>query len=116
MIVEVSCQYPKQRLLKKKDEVTDAICYLVDCFKCESRKLVKYICNDNGNKFVNAVIREFCLTNGIQHRTTNLYCLKQNGIAERAIAVFMEMTQCMLHGANMDLCYWGEALMYAIYI
>ena len=58
----------------------------------ESGKLVKAICTDNSNKFVNAVIRGFCLTNGIQHKTTNPYCLEQNGIAERAIAVFIEMT------------------------
>ena len=29
VIVEVRCQYLKGRLLKKKDEVTDAVCYLI---------------------------------------------------------------------------------------
>lgn len=47
---------------------------------------------------------------------TNPYHSQQNGIAECAIAVIMEMVRSMLHGTKMDLWYWGEAFMYAIYI
>ena len=96
--------------------MADAVCHLVACSEHKSGKLVKAICTNNGNEFVNTVIRKFCLMNGIRHETTNTYCPEQNGITERAITVFMEMTQCMLHCANMDLCYWGKVFMYTIYI
>ena len=71
---------------------------------------------DNGTEFMNSVMEAFCQRNGIIHEMMNPYCLQQNGIAKRAIAIFLEMTRCMLHGANMDLCYWGKAFMHAVYI
>ena len=52
----------------------------------------------------------------IKHKMTNPYCPQQNGIAERTIAILMEMTCSMLHGARMNTHYWGEAFMYAVYI
>jgi len=71
---------------------------------------------DSGTEFVNAAMDDFCQRNGIIHETTNPYRPEQNGIAERAIAVFFEMLRCMLHSAGMDLRYWGEAFMYAVHI
>ena len=71
---------------------------------------------DNGTEFVNSIMNKFCELNGIIHETTNPYRSEQNGIAERMIAVLMEMARSMLHGAQMDLRYWGEAFMYAVYL
>ena len=61
-------------------------------------------------------MNKFCSLNGIKHETTNPYRPQQNGIAERTIAILMEMTRSMLHGARMNVQYWGEAFMYAVYI
>ena len=59
---------------------------------------------------------QFCQCNGIIHKTTISYLPQQNGLAERAIAIFFEMVQCMIHIASVDLYYWGEAFMYAVHI
>jgi len=59
---------------------------------------------------------EFCHRNGIVYKTTIPYTPEQNGIAERAIAIFFEMVWSMLYTAGISLCYWGEAFTYAIYI
>src|ERR1700731_2867170 len=44
------------------------------------------------------------------------YTPKQNGIVERAIAIYFEMVHCMLHTAHMDLRYWGEAFKYTVHV
>jgi len=59
---------------------------------------------------------EFCHRNGIVYKTTIPYTPEQNGIAERAIAIFFEMVWSMLYTAGISLCYWGKAFTYAIYI
>ena len=77
---------------------------------------LKRIRSDNGMEFIKDILDNFCKRNGILHETTVPYWPEQNGIAERAIAVFFEMVRCMLHSTEMDLCYWGEAFMYAVHI
>jgi len=59
---------------------------------------------------------EFCHRNGIVYETTIPYTPEQNGIAERAIAIFFEMVWSMLYTAGISLHYWGEAFTYAVYI
>jgi hypothetical protein len=44
------------------------------------------------------------------------YTPEQNGVVEHAIATYFEMVRCMLHSANMDLRYWGEAFLYSIHV
>jgi len=62
------------------------------------------------------LINNFCKKNGVIHETTVLYTPEQNAIVERAIAVAFKMVRCMLHSAGIDLHYWGEAFLYAVYI
>ncbi|KAJ3561473.1 hypothetical protein NP233_g10170 [Leucocoprinus birnbaumii] len=88
------CRYPVGRLLKTKEEVGVAV-----------RDIVAMLDRQLGVKAMTA----FCLRNEILHETTNPYLPEQNGIAERVIAVLFEMVRCMLHSANVDLRYWGEA-------
>jgi len=72
--------------------------------------------SDNGSEFVNSMMTQFCQKNGIIHETTIPYLPEQNGIAERVIVIFFEMVHCMLWSAGVDLRYWGETFMYAVYI
>ena len=37
-------------------------------------------------------------------------------MAEHAVSIYFEIVWCMLHSARMDLCYWGEAFLYAVHI
>ena len=72
--------------------------------------------SDNSSEFVNKTMEQFCWLNGIIHETTIPYLPEQNGTAEWAIAIFFEMVYCMLWSAGVELWYWGEAFMYAVYI
>ena len=116
VVVETSCRYPVGRLLKDKGEVGVAVRDIVAMLERQSGVRTRRIRTDSGTEFVNAAMDDFCQRNGIIHETTNPYRPEQNGIAERAIAVFFEMLRCMLHSAGMDLQYWGEAFMYAVHI
>jgi len=77
---------------------------------------VRRLRSDNGSEFVNEAMHTFCRCNGIIHETTIPYTPEQNGIAERAIAVFFEMVRSMLYTAGVSLRYWEEAFTYAVYI
>jgi len=59
---------------------------------------------------------KFCHRNGIVYETTIPYTPEQNGIAERAIAIFFEMVWSILYTAGISLRYWDEAFTYAVYI
>ncbi|KAJ3557795.1 hypothetical protein NP233_g11654 [Leucocoprinus birnbaumii] len=116
VMVEVSCRYPVARLLKSKEDVGPAVRDIIALLERQSGIKARRIRSDNGTEFVNSVMDKFCKTNGIIHETTNPYHPEQNGIAERAIAIFLEMMRSMLHTAEIDLRYWGEAFMYAVHI
>jgi len=116
VMVEVSCRYPVGCLLKKKENTGTAVCNVIAMLKRQSGLKVRRICSNNGSEFVNSTMDQFCQCNGIIHETTVPYLPQQNGLAERAIAIFFEIVRCMIHTASVDLRYWGEAFMYAVHI
>jgi len=116
VIVEVSCRYPVERLLRTKEDVGVTVCDVLAMLERQSGLKVRRLCSDNGSEFVNDAINTFCRRNGIIYETTIPYIPEQNGIAERAIAVFFEMVRSMLYTANVSLRYWGEAFSYAVHI
>jgi len=85
-------------------------------FERQSGKKLKRMRSDLGTEFMKELIDDFCTKNSVIHETTVPYMPEQNAIVERAIAVAFEMVRCMLHSAGMDLCYWGGAFLYAVYI
>ena len=114
--VEVSCCYPVGCLLKHKEEVGVAVKNIVAMLERQSGEHVKYFWSDNRTKFINLTMDLFCRKNEIIYKTTNPYLPEQNGIAEHAIAIFFEIVHYMLYMASVDLCYWGEAFIYIVYI
>src|ERR1700730_13952565 len=116
IVVEVNSRYGITRLLKSKDEVPTALKEIIAMLERQSGLKLKRLCTDNGTELVNDKVEDLCKRNGIIHEMTVPYGPEQNGIAERTIATYFEMVRCMLHSAGMDLCYWGEALMYVVHI
>ena len=82
----------------------------------QSGKKLKRMRVDSGMEFVNELVNTSCQKNGIILETTVPYAPEQNRIAEHAIAVFFKMVRCMLHASKIDLCYLGEAFLYAVHI
>jgi len=91
VIIEVSYCYLVKRLLHNKNETSTTVHNILVVLERQSRQKVHCLCSDNGSEFINQTMAEFCHCNDIEHETTISYTLEQNGIAERAIAVFFKM-------------------------
>ncbi|KAJ3564938.1 hypothetical protein NP233_g7966 [Leucocoprinus birnbaumii] len=113
VMVEVSCCYPTACLLRSKEDIDPAVYNIIALLKRQLHVKAYHIRSNNGTEFVNSVMDNFCKTNGIIHETSNPYHPEQNRIAEYAIAIFLEMMRCILHAAEIDLRYWGEAFILA---
>ena len=96
VVVEVSCRYAVGRLLHDKDETGPTVCNIVAMLEQQSGLKTHRLRSDNGTEFINTTMSQFCQQNGIIHETTVPYLPEQNGIAERAIAIFFKMVCCML--------------------
>jgi transposase InsO family protein len=116
IVVEASRRYGTGELLVSKDEAYDALVVIVLKLERQSGEKCQMIRSDNGTEFVNRMVEKFCKRNRIAHQTTVLYTPEQNGMAEQALATIFDMVRCMLHFAKLDVRYWGEAFLYAIYI
>jgi hypothetical protein len=114
--VEMNSWMSFGELLVYKDEVAETLKMIIVKLEHQSGIKTKQICLDNGTEFINSVVYALCKQNGILHETTIPYMPEQNGVAERAIKTHFEIVRCMLHSAELDLQYWGETFLYAIYI
>ena len=103
-------------MLREKDKTGVAARDIIAMLERQSGLKTQCLRSDNGSKFVNSMMTQFCQKNSVIHETTILYLPEQNGIAERAIAVFFEMVCCMLWSAGVDLKYWSEAFTYVVHI
>jgi transposase InsO family protein len=57
---------------------------------------VKKIMSDNDTEFKNTQVEDFLNEEGIKHKFSALYTLKQNGVVERKNRTLIEMTKTML--------------------
>jgi len=89
---------------------------MIAMLKRQSGTMVYRLWSNNSIKFVNSAIEKFSSINGIIYETTNPYQPEHNSIAEWAITIFLKIMWSMLHSANLDLHYWGEAFLYAVHI
>ena len=88
VVVEVSYRYAVGCLSRDKDETGPTIHNIVTMLERQSGLKAHQLRSDNGTEFINTTMSQFCQRNGIIYETTVPYLPKQNGIAERAIAVF----------------------------
>jgi len=105
VMVEVSCQYPVGHLLKKKEDTGTVVRNIIAILEQQSGLKACRIRSNNGSEFVNSTMDQFCQCNSIIHEMTIPYLPQQNGLAERAIAIFFEIVRCMIYIASVDLCY-----------
>jgi len=64
----------------------------------------------------NKALREFCRKRGIIQLFSPPYTQSLNGLAERTIALLVEMAVAMLIDSGLPRSFYGEALMYAAYL
>lgn len=82
----------------------------------QTGRKIKSIRTDNGGEYMSKAFHTYFRENGIKHQTTVAYTPEQNGRAERMNRTLVERAKCMLFDANMDKCYWAEAVNMATFI
>ena len=67
---------------------------------------------DKGSEFVNANLRDWCLSNGIKMQTTAPYSPAQNGIAECMNHMLVEIAHAMLIAVQLPKFLWEHTVMH----
>nr|GEU64027.1 hypothetical protein [Tanacetum cinerariifolium] len=71
---------------------------------------VKTIRCDNGTKFKNKEMNQFCEKQGIKREFSFARTLQQNRVAERKIRTLIEATRSMLANSKLPTTFWAEAV------
>ncbi|GJV97556.1 retrovirus-related pol polyprotein from transposon TNT 1-94 [Tanacetum coccineum] len=101
--------------LKKKSDAADCIISFIRKMENLNEVNVKELRSDNGTKFKNYKLEEFCDENGISQNFSSPCTPEQNGVAERRNITLIEATRTMLNSANLPKQFWGEAVNTACY-
>ncbi|GJW71178.1 ribonuclease H-like domain-containing protein, partial [Tanacetum coccineum] len=79
-------------------------------------KKVKIIRSDNGTKFKNKVMDDFCREKGIKREYSVARTPQQNGVAERRNRTLIEAARTMLADSKLPTTFWAEAVSTACYV
>jgi hypothetical protein len=99
-----------------KDETFDAIHDLIIALENQLRLKVRGIRCDNGTKFKNQLMDEFCAKKGIKREFSIARTPQQNGVAERKNRTLIEAARTMLADSQLPVPFWAEAVSAACYV
>jgi transposase InsO family protein len=71
---------------------------------------IKKIRSDNGSKFKNSRIEDYCDEKGVKHKFSAKYTPQQNGVVERKNQTLIDMARSMLSKYNVSGSFWAEAI------
>jgi hypothetical protein len=103
-------------LIKSKDEAFTSFKKIKAAAESESGKRLKAFRTDRGGEFNSGVFTVYCNEHGIKHNTTAPWTPQQNGVVERRNQSVVEMARCLLKSMKVPGCFWGEAVMVAVYL
>ncbi|CAA7051603.1 unnamed protein product [Microthlaspi erraticum] len=77
---------------------------------------IKRIRSDHGGEFQNEAMKNFCNEQGIAHQFSAPRTPQMNGVVDRKNRTLQEMARAMIHGGNIPVKFWAEAINTACYI
>ncbi|GJU16638.1 retrovirus-related pol polyprotein from transposon TNT 1-94 [Tanacetum coccineum] len=102
--------------LTTKDETNEILKSFIKEIENLVDKNVKIIRSDNGTKFKNKVMDDFCREKGIKREYSVARTLQQNGIAKRRNRTLIEATRTMLADSKLPTTFWAEAVSTACFV
>ncbi|GJS42059.1 putative ribonuclease H-like domain-containing protein [Tanacetum coccineum] len=102
--------------LATKDETSSILNSFITEIENLIDKKVKIIRCDNGTKFKNRVMSEFCEQKGIKREFSIARTPQQNGVAERRNRTLIEAARTMLADSKLPTTFWAEAVNTACYV
>ena len=109
-------RYTVVKLMKSKSEVMKHFMEYKAWAENVSNHRIQMIRTDNGGEYCSKAFDQLLAQAGISRQKTPPYTPEHNGVAERANRTIVEAARSMIHGANLDYSYWGEAVMAAVYL
>ena len=109
-------RYVVVRLMKSKAEVMQHFMEYQTWVSNFTNNRMKMFRSDNGGEYISKAFDQLLINLGITRQKSPPYTPEHNGVAERANRTIVECARSMLHGASLNLSYWGEAVMTAVYL
>ncbi|GKE97842.1 putative ribonuclease H-like domain-containing protein, partial [Tanacetum coccineum] len=102
--------------LASKDETSEILKNFIKKIENLVDKKVKIIRSDNGTKFKNKVIDDFCREKGIKREYSIARTPQQNSMAERRNRTLIMAARIMLADSKLPTTFWAEAVSTACYV
>ncbi|GKE14571.1 putative ribonuclease H-like domain-containing protein [Tanacetum coccineum] len=102
--------------LATKDETSGILKTLITEIENQLDHKVKAIICDNGTKFKNSVMNQFCEMKGIKREFSVARTLQRNGVAERKNRTQIEAARTMLVDFKLPTTFWAEEVNTACYV
>ncbi|GKB50070.1 putative ribonuclease H-like domain-containing protein [Tanacetum coccineum] len=96
--------------LATKDETSEILQTFITGIENLIDLKVKVIRCDNGTKFKNKVMNQFCEMKGIKREFSVAKTPQQNGVAERKNRTLIEAARTMLADSKLPTTFWAEAV------
>ena len=115
VMVDDYSKYTWILFLHSKDETPQLIIDHVKKIELEANLPVRMIRSDNGTKFKNSILNDFCTENGISRQFSAPRTPQQNGVVERKNQTLIEAARTMLRESRLLMYFWAEAVNTACY-
>ncbi|GJV42822.1 putative ribonuclease H-like domain-containing protein [Tanacetum coccineum] len=102
--------------LATKDETSDIFKSFITRVENLIDQRVKVIRCDNGTKFKNKEMNQFCQRKGIKREFSVARTPQQNGVAERQNRTLIEAARTMLADSKLPTTFWAKAVNTACYV
>ena len=89
-------------LMKNRNEISRKFKEYIEWFECQIKKKIQVLRADNTKEYQEGMLKEICLSKGIEQEFIVPYSPQQNGVAERFNRTLVEMGTCLLKQANMS--------------
>ncbi|GJU45553.1 putative ribonuclease H-like domain-containing protein [Tanacetum coccineum] len=96
--------------LTTKDETSEILKNFIKEIENLVDKKVKIIRTDNGTKFKNKVMDDFCREKGIKREYSVARTPQQNSVAERRNRTLIEAARTMLANSKLPTTFWADAV------
>ena len=110
VIVDDFTRFSWTFFLHSKDEASQLIINHIRNVETGSKWKVATIRSDNGTKFKNSTMREFCESKGISQTFSAPRTPQQNGVVERKNMTLIEAARTMLEDSKLPTYFWAEAI------
>ncbi|GJY55000.1 retrovirus-related pol polyprotein from transposon TNT 1-94 [Tanacetum coccineum] len=101
--------------LRSKDETPEVVIKFMKKIQVGLNKTIRYICTDNGTKFVNKDLTAYYEHVGIFHQKTVPWTPQQNNVVKRQNRTLVEAARTMLIFSKAPMFLWAEDVATAWY-